>query len=87
MYSVGCKLIVLTGSRLALSRQQPDGQAHLLPHGETMFLTIALVLIVLWALGFFIFPVVGGLVHILLIIAVIAIIWHFIKGRSTTPRV
>jgi len=28
-----------------------------------MFLTIALVLIVLWALGFFIFPVAGGLVH------------------------
>jgi uncharacterized membrane protein YqjE len=52
-----------------------------------MFLTIALVLIVLWALGFFIFPVVGGLVHILLIIAVVSIIWHFLKGRNTTPRV
>ena len=52
-----------------------------------MFLTIALVLIVLWALGFFIFPVVGGLVHILLIIAVVAIIWHFLKGRNTTTRV
>ncbi|HEY8831931.1 MAG TPA: lmo0937 family membrane protein [Gemmatimonadaceae bacterium] len=52
-----------------------------------MFLTIALVLIVLWALGFFVFPVAGGLVHILLIIAIIAIIWHFLKGRGTTPRV
>ncbi len=52
-----------------------------------MFLTIALVLIVLWALGFFVFPVAGGLVHILLIIAVIAIIWHFLKGRGTAPRV
>lgn len=52
-----------------------------------MFLTIAIILVVLWALGFFIFPVVGGLVHILLIIAVIAIIWHFIKGgRGTTTR-
>lgn len=49
-----------------------------------MFLTIAIVLIVLWALGFFIFPVVGGLVHLLLVIAVISIIWHFIKGRNTT---
>jgi hypothetical protein len=35
-----------------------------------MFLTIALVLIVLWALGFFVFPVAGGLVHILLLIAI-----------------
>ena len=49
-----------------------------------MFLTIAIVLLVLWALGFFIFPVVGGLVHLLLVIAVIAIVWHFLKGRSTT---
>ena len=49
-----------------------------------MFLTIAIVLLVLWALGFFIFPVVGGIVHLLLVIAVIAIIWHFVKGRSTT---
>lgn len=49
-----------------------------------MFLTIAIILIILWALGFFIFPVVGGLVHILLIIAVIAIVWHFLKGRHRT---
>jgi hypothetical protein len=53
-------------------------------NGEIMFLTIALVLLVLWACGFFLFPVIGGLIHILLIIAVIAIIWHFIKGKPTT---
>jgi hypothetical protein len=52
-----------------------------------MFLTIALVLIVLWALGFFVFPVMGGLIHLLLIIAVVAIIWHFVKGRSAPPPV
>jgi hypothetical protein len=52
--------------------------------GELMFLTIALVLLVLWACGFFLFPVIGGLIHVLLIIAVIAIIWHFIKGKPTT---
>ena len=50
----------------------------------TMFLTIAIVLLILWALGFFIFPVVGGLIHIILIIAVISIVWHFLKGRNTT---
>ena len=47
-----------------------------------MFLTIAIILLGLWALGFFIFPVVGGLVHILLVIAVISIIWHFVKGNK-----
>jgi Family of unknown function (DUF5670) len=51
-----------------------------------MFLGIALVIFILWALGFFLFPIAGGLIHILLIIAVIAIIWHFVKGRGTTTR-
>jgi hypothetical protein len=46
-----------------------------------MFLTIALVLLVLWALGLLVFPVVGGLIHILLVVAIISIIWHFISGN------
>jgi hypothetical protein len=52
-----------------------------------MFLGIAVVIIILWALGFFVFSLGGGLIHILLVIAVIAIIWHFLKGRrGTTTR-
>ena len=47
-----------------------------------MFLTIAIVLLVLWALGFWVFPVAGGLIHILLVIAVISLIWHLITGRG-----
>jgi hypothetical protein len=46
-----------------------------------MFLTIAIILFVLWALGVFAFHVAGGLIHIILVIAVIAIIWHFVAGR------
>lgn len=49
-----------------------------------MFLTIAIVLLVMWVLGFFIFPIIGGLIHIILMIAVISIIWHFLKARNTT---
>ena len=53
-----------------------------------MFLTIAIVLIILWALGFWVYPMGGGLIHLLLVIAVIALIWHFVKGRGTAgPRV
>lgn len=52
-----------------------------------MFLIVALVVLVLWALGFFLFPIGGGLIHILLIIALIAIAWHFIQGRNTSTRV
>jgi len=48
-----------------------------------MFLTIALVLLGLWALGFFLFPAIGVLIHILLVLAVISIVWHFIADRGT----
>jgi hypothetical protein len=48
-----------------------------------MFLFIAGILVVLWLLGFFAFHIAGGLIHILLIIAVIAIIWHFVAGRRS----
>jgi uncharacterized membrane protein YqjE len=48
-----------------------------------MFLIIALVLLVLWALGLFAFPIAGGFIHILLVIAIIAVIWHFVSGRRS----
>lgn len=44
---------------------------------------IAVVLVVLWVLGFFAFHVAGGLIHLLLIVAVILIVIHFITGRRT----
>jgi Family of unknown function (DUF5670) len=46
-----------------------------------MLLTIAIILLILWALGFFAFHVAGGLIHLLLIIGVIVLIWNFIVGR------
>ena len=47
-----------------------------------MFLTIGVILIVLWLAGFFVFKkVVGGLIHILLIIAIIVLVLHFL-GRG-----
>ncbi|HTG31729.1 MAG TPA: lmo0937 family membrane protein [Thermoanaerobaculia bacterium] len=45
-----------------------------------MLLTVALILFVLWALGFFAFHVAGSLIHLILIIAVIVIVLHFIRG-------
>jgi hypothetical protein len=47
-----------------------------------MFLVIALVLLLLWAFGFFVFPAIGALIHILLVLAIIAILWHFIAQPS-----
>lgn len=46
-----------------------------------MLLTIAVILFILWLLGFVAFHVAGGFIHLLLIIAVIVIIWNFLTGR------
>jgi hypothetical protein len=46
-----------------------------------MFWTIALVLFVLWILGFSVFHVAGALIHILLVVAVISLLWGLISGR------
>lgn len=45
-----------------------------------MFLIIGIVLLVLWAGGFFVFHVSSFLIHILLIVAVISIIANFFSG-------
>ena len=47
-----------------------------------MFITLFAVLLVLWLLGFFAFHIAGGLIHLLLIVAVISLVMHFVRGRS-----
>ncbi len=47
-----------------------------------MLLGIATVLLILWVLGFAVFPIAGGLIHIVLVVAVIVVIVHFIRGRT-----
>ena len=46
-----------------------------------MLLMIAIILLILWALGFFAFHAAGGLIHILLVVGIIVLIWNFIAGR------
>jgi hypothetical protein len=46
-----------------------------------MFLTIGVVLVVLWLLGFLLLKkTVGGIIHLLLIIAIIVLCVHFFRG-------
>jgi hypothetical protein len=47
-----------------------------------MFIIIAAVLVIAWLLGLTAFHVAGGLIHLLLILAVISIVIHFVRGRS-----
>jgi len=48
-----------------------------------MLLAIAIVLLVLWLLGFIAFHVTSGLIHLLLVIAVIVFFFHLFTGRRT----
>lgn len=45
---------------------------------------IAAVLIVLWLLGFLAFHVSSGIVHVLLIIGIVMLVLHFLRGRTAT---
>ncbi|WP_143593491.1 lmo0937 family membrane protein [Synechococcus sp. 1G10] len=47
-----------------------------------MLETIAILLVVLWLLGLLTSTTLGGLIHILLVTAVISIIFRLIRGRG-----
>jgi hypothetical protein len=44
-----------------------------------MFLALFVVLLVFWLLGFLAFHIAGGLIHLLLIIAVISLVVHLLR--------
>jgi len=46
-----------------------------------MLMTVGIVLFVLWALGLFAFHVTTGFIHVLIVLAVIALVMHFLKGN------
>ena len=48
-----------------------------------MIWTLAVVLFVLWLLGFGVFHVAGGLIHLLLVLAVIVVLYRLITGRRS----
>lgn len=47
-----------------------------------MMWTIAIVLLVLWALGLVTSYTLGGLIHILLVVAVVVLLIRIIQGRK-----
>ena len=47
-----------------------------------MLETIAILLIILWALGLITAYTIGGFIHILLVIAVVVILIRLIRGRG-----
>jgi len=47
-----------------------------------MFWTVALILIVLWVLGMVSSYTMGGLIHLLLVVAIVVILIRVIQGRK-----
>lgn len=67
----------------------PEGRASNCQAGlpatgvNNMLLTIAAILFILWILGFSL-HVGGGIIHALLVIALIVAIFHFVTGRRVS---
>jgi len=64
----------LIGTNVANGRTEPYAP------GDTMLVTIAVILLICWALGFIVFPV-GPLIHVLLVIAIVVVLIRIIQGR------
>ena len=48
-----------------------------------MLAIIAAILIVGWALGLFAFHVTGALIHLVLVVALVVLVLHFVTGRRS----
>lgn len=47
-----------------------------------MLWTLVVIVLILWLLGWLVFEVAGGLIHLLLVIAVIVIVYRLVTGRT-----
>jgi hypothetical protein len=55
---------------------------HYLANSTTMLWTIAVILVILWLLGLITSYTLGGFIHILLVVAVVAILIRLFSGES-----
>lgn len=51
-----------------------------------MFIVLAVIVGIAWLMGFAVFHVAGAAIHLLLLIAIAAIIVHFFRTRRTDAR-
>ena len=72
-------MIAERGMRVALRIDAPHGNTKLI-QGARMLWTIAIILLILWLLGAFVVNL-GGIVHLLLVIAAIVIVYRLVTGR------
>jgi Family of unknown function (DUF5670) len=51
--------------------------------GSSMLLILAIILLIAWLCGFLVFHVTSGLIHLIVVVAIILFILHFVRGRRT----
>jgi hypothetical protein len=82
----GTEDMVRFGDRSCVGLPRPPSGYHI-PARESpiaevvMLLAVAAILLVLWLLGFLAFHL-GAFIHILIVIAVIVLVLHFVRGRG-----
>lgn len=67
---------------MIVAKDEPERLTIPFIEGHAMLFTIAIILFILWALGFFVIHVGGGLIHILLVIALIVIVYRLLTGQK-----
>jgi uncharacterized membrane protein YtjA (UPF0391 family) len=76
------RVSAITDSRREISYPRVDRwHVSSLVEGFSMLVWLAVILIIAWLLGWGVFHVAGGLIHILLVIAVIVFLVNLISGR------
>jgi hypothetical protein len=49
---------------------------------DSLFLILFFVLLCVWLVGWAAFHIAGGLIHLILVVAVISLVVHFLRRRS-----
>ena len=62
-------------------KQHPVRMTYI-EENDFMLLIIGAILFIVWILGLTAFHVAGGFIHLLVVLAVISLIMHFVRGRS-----
>jgi uncharacterized membrane protein (DUF485 family) len=70
-----------------VSPSAPSKKRFSLEKGEKdmrfLFLVLAFIFFIVWLVSWLAFHIAGGLIHILLVIGVILLVIHFLRGKSS----
>jgi tryptophan-rich sensory protein len=70
-------LLKLTGTKISLEKQTIKLSTVM----NSLLYTIAVILVIAWAIGFFAYSV-GSIIHLLLVLALIAVLLRVIRGKD-----